>query len=109
KLSPREKGVISHKANVLQYSHNLHPLSKSQARKLKDKLFAPGVQAIELRDTSPDARIEFVKDDLFLTQNGRTWVYWNIERVDAEGIAEAAQTAFGDIREAFPIEKIAEL
>lgn len=109
RLNRWEKGAISRKERVLRYAHNLHPVSKKQALKLKDKLFAPGVQAIELRNTSEHAAVHFVRDDLFITSNGRTWLYWDLEKFTKSALAHAGEIAFHQVRNAFPIEKIAEL
>jgi hypothetical protein len=109
RLNRWEKASISRKENVLKFAHNLHPINKRQARKLKEKLFAPGIQAIELRNTSEHAKVAFVRDDLFITSNGRTWLYWDLNKFTKTALAHAGEIAFHQVRQAFPIEKIAEL
>lgn len=112
-LTKYEKAAINRKEKVLRYVDHLIPLSKSQARKMKDQLFAPGVRAIKLKDTSPDAKIEKINKDMIVTSNGRTWLYWKLEKLDTtqwkrrrvKVFGQAAEQAFTN-PDAFPIEKI---
>jgi hypothetical protein len=108
-LTRYEKSAIARKEKILRYSDHLIPLTKNQAKDLKTQLFAPGVRAIQLRNTETHARIKRVRDDLIVTSNGRTWVYWKLEREDVKtkkGMKKAAEKAF---EMQFPIEQIAEL
>lgn len=109
KLNNGEKAAISHKERLLRYSDHLIPVSKSQARKLKGLLFAPGVQAIQLRNTSPDAKITKVGKDIVLTSNGRNFIYWRLENVKARGMKKAADAVFNKFEATFQIEHIAAL
>lgn len=112
-LTRYEKSAIGRKEKVLRYVDHLIPLSKSQAKKMKDQLFAPGVRAIKLKDTSPDAKIEKIRNDMIVTSNGRTWLYWKLEKLNTRQwksrrvkvFGDAVETAFHD-PDAFPIEKI---
>lgn len=116
-LTKYEKSAIARKEKILRYVDHLVPLTKQQARKMKDQLFAPGIRAIQLRDTSPGARIEKINKDMIVTSNGRTWLYWKLEKLDTQNwkrkrktvFGEAAQTYFQESIEAFPIEKIERL
>lgn len=109
KFTPAEKGRISHYSKVLRHARNLRPVTKAQAKKFKKQLYAPGVQAIELDGTTPDAKIKVLGDDILVSQNGRTWVYWHLDRATVKSkskMKSAGQRAF-DM--AFPIEKLADL
>lgn len=109
KLSPSEKGAIARKERVLRYTDHLIPVTKKMARELKGQLFAPGVQAIQLRNTSPHAKIRRVKKDIIVTSNGRTFLYWRLLDLKPKSLKKAAKEAFENIRGAFPVEQIAEL
>jgi hypothetical protein len=110
KLTPGEKGIIARKENLLKYHvHQLRPLNKAQIKEFKGHKFGPGVNAIEFRNTSPDAKVRVARKDLVVTSNGRDWLYWKLDRFDTETMANAAQTAFDNLREAFPIERLAAL
>lgn len=109
-LTRWEKGAITRKEKLLLFhTENLIPVTKKHARELKEQLFAPGIRAIELRNTAPDAKIRKVKQDLMVTSNGRTWLYWKLDREDVKtkrGMNKAAKAAF-DMQ--FPIERVAQL
>ena len=108
-LNNGEKSAISHKEKILRYSDHLIPVSTKQAKKLKGLLFAPGVQAIQLRNTSPDAKIKKVGKDIVLTSNGRNFIYWRLENVKPRGMKKAADTVFNKFEATFQIEHIAAL
>lgn len=116
-LTSHEKAAINRKEKILRYVDHLVPLTKKQARKMKDQLFAPGVRAIQLRETSPNAKIERVSNDMIITSNGRTWLYWKLEKLDTKNwkrkrrqvFGKAAETYFNETSDAFPIEKIERL
>lgn len=109
KLNNGEKSAISHKEKILRYSDHLIPVTKRQAKKLKGLLFAPGVQAIQLRNTAPDARIVRLKKDMVVTSNGRTFIYWRLEDVKKGGMKRAAKKVFTEFEATFEIEHLAEL
>lgn len=109
KLNNGEKSAISHKEKILRYSDHLIPVTKKQAKKLKGLLLAPGVQAIQLRNTAPDAKIVKLRKDMVVTSNGRTFIYWRLENVKPAGMKRAAKKIFTDFSETFQIEKLAEL
>jgi hypothetical protein len=124
-LSPQEKGAISRKEKLLQFhTQHLIPVSKKLARELKNQLFAPGVRAVELRGTSANAKMRRVGKDMLVTSNGRTWLYWRLDREAVKtkkGMSDAAARAFeideyeepeeGEEPpiEQLPIERVAEL
>jgi hypothetical protein len=136
KLKPAEKGAITRKENALKGSYNLKPLTKKQARKMRDVLYAPGVAAIQLSNTGEEVKIHVTEDkNMFVTTNGRTWVYWHLSELkrieydqlldegyseeearelvgeEQQGVmVEAGKKVFTSIiREAFPVEKIIRL
>jgi hypothetical protein len=109
KLSAQEKAAITRKENLLRFASELVPVTKKQARLLKNELFAPGIRAIQLRNTGGKAKIKIIKKDLMITVNGRTWIYWRLDKFDTESIEYAGTVAFTQIRQAFPLEKVAEL
>lgn len=108
-LTRWEKAAITRKEKLLRYADHLIPVTKAQAKELKAELYAPGVQAIQLRNTGAHTRIRKVKKDLLVTSNGRTWLYWRLERETVKtkrGMKKAAKEAFNM---QFPIEQIAAL
>lgn len=108
-LKPQEKAAIARKEKILRYAHHLIPVSKKTARKLKGKLFAPGIRAVQLNNTSDHAKVAVVNKELFVTSNGRDWLYWDVEGAKPADMKRAATQAFTNVRDAFPIEKIAAL
>jgi hypothetical protein len=154
RFTPHEKAAIAHKEKLLRYTDHLIPLTKKQYRELKDQAFIPtryfterqrekfrtgekkepvpyknnqGIFAIQLRNTSEHARIKKVKNDMIVTSNGRTFLYWKLpihqprnpkktekedEQINKRSqklLKEAAKKAFENVTGAFPIEQIAEL
>ncbi len=126
RLKPQQKSAIARFEKALRFARDLKPLTNKQAAKLKSDLYKPtveikrgpnkgkhrvvgGIQAIQLRNTSDHAAIHFVQKDMFLTSNGRTWIYWKIDRFKTSDMAKAGTVAFKQIRQAFPIEMISEL
>lgn len=127
RLKPSEKGVVARWERRLKYVlPKLRPLTATQAKQLKDELFRPrlpiksgihegeyrsygGVRAIVLENTETKAEIHHIKKDLFITSNGRLWVYWKLNRYSELDMARAAKSAFTEVRQSFPLEKIAEL
>lgn len=122
-LKPHEKGAIARKEKLLAFADHLIPLTKAQARELKDELYHPtyydkksatwksapnaaGVRAIQLRNTGDNTVIRKVRRDLMVTSNGRTYLYWRLARSAAttrKGMETAAAQAF---EMQFPIEQI---
>lgn len=108
-LSPAEKAAIRRKENALRFADHLIPLNKKQYAQLRDYTPGPGIHAVQLRNTGSHTKINFVKDNMFVTSNGRTYLYWKLSRGDVKsksGMKTAAQKAF-DMQ--FPVEQIAEL
>jgi hypothetical protein len=130
-LKPSEKGAITRKENALAFhTDKLIPVSKKLARQLKDQLFIPskrifdeeteqyryeegrsrqGIRAIELRNTAPNAKIHKIGPDMLVTSNGRTFLYWKLDREDVKtkkGMTKAAAAVFDN---QLPIERVSEL
>lgn len=111
-LKPHEKGAITRKEKQLKGVTNLFPVTKKQARKIgKSKMFAPGVQAIRLRNVDPEtATISINKyGDISVTQAGRKWIYWALDRETVRsrpGMRKAGTDAFG---KKFPIELVSDM
>lgn len=149
-LNQWEKAAISRKENVLKFAFNLQPVSKKQARQLKDQLFRyqtiiksgpnkgrhiehGGIRAIQLSNTGEKVSIKVINKNMFVTTNGRTWVYWRLREQLAEFAYEMENEDTGEvenfatpeqqkimidsgtqsfqpsIRDAFPVEKIIRL
>jgi hypothetical protein len=94
-LKPQEKAAITRKEKIVRYTDYLIPVTKKQARELKDHLFQPetiiktgkrrgqtqrhkGIQAIQLRNTGADTRIISGGKNLLIASNGWLWAYWHI-------------------------------
>lgn len=125
-LKKFERDYIIRKEKLLRFhTQHLIPVSKKLARELRGVKFGPGINAVEFRNTSPNATVRKVGDDLTVTSNGRTYLYWHLDREDItpKGMTAAARKAFAidDYEEEFggeerepdhdrlPIERVAEL
>lgn len=126
-LTPQQKSAIARREKQMRYADHLIPLTPKQAKKFAKQLFAPGIHAIQLRNTAPDAKIRLFGRDFIVTSNGRDFLYWrlpirakrNPDKTLAEDksinkrsqrlLKEAAEKALTNIRGAFPVEQIAEL
>lgn len=108
RLTPSQKAAIAHKENLLRYAHHLIPVKGKTARELKDELFAPGINAIQLDHTNDTAKLIRVRKGLMLTNNGEQWLYWRLNAAP-RNMKRGAEKAFGDLRAAFPMERIAAL
>lgn len=100
---------IKRREKQLVHAYNLRPVSKSFAKRNPDLLIARGVHAIQLSDTSSTAKITGAGKDMFVTSNGRTWLYWKLDRETVKGkrtLKSAGQKAF-DMQ--FPIERLQRL
>jgi hypothetical protein len=132
KLKPWEKSYIARIENIIRRSYtnidDLHPVSKSQAKKLKGYLYEPEImvqsgpqrgqhrsykifQAMQFRNVGDDFRIDRVLDDkLIVRSNGRTWIYWKLPRISKQRMIEAAEEVFEDTApDDFNLERLAEL
>lgn len=109
KLTPSQKGSITHKENILRYASNLKPIPKRLARKMRDKFYAPGIQAMNLVGVNQDAKLHFLRKDLTLTQNGRNWLLLSVDPTNRQAMKDAATQAFTSPRTIFPIDQIAAL
>jgi len=108
-ITEKAKKRIKYREKQLAHAYNLRPVTKAQAKKLKGKLFAPGVQAIQLSETATNARIVSVGKDMMVVSNGRTWVYWSLDKVtvkSGKGMKKAGEKAFNM---EFPIERLQRL
>lgn len=109
-LSKYEKYSISKAERTLHGVTYLHPVTKQQAKRLKKKLFAPGIRAIRLRGVPPEAKIKIgKKGDLEIKYNEIEWVYWSLDRDTVRskrGMRKAGTDAF---EKQFPIEKISDM
>ena len=95
KLTPAQKAAITKKANLVRGESGIFKLTKTQAAKLpKDALLGPGIKAIRLRNTGPDARLRILKGGkMSVTSGGRKWVYDPIGS-DETALEEAAAEYF---------------
>lgn len=127
RLTRYEKAAIARRENELKWVlPKLRPLTATQARSLKDELFRPkmrikkgphegeyrysgGVRAIVLENTETHAEIHHIKQDLFITSNGRLWLYWKLNRFRMSDMIKAGTKAFKEVRQTFPLETIGEL
>lgn len=108
-LKPSEKAAIARREKQLRYTDHLIPVNKKLAKKLKKQLVAPGVSAVQLRNTGKHTTIHSVNRDMMVTSNGRTWLYWTLDRdkvSNRKKFEDAAEDAFDN---EFPTERIAEL
>lgn len=121
-LKPQEKSAITRKEHIIRYTDYLIPVTKKQARKLKDHLFQPetiiktgkrrgqvqrhkGIQAIQLRNTGSDVQIISGGKDLLIESNGWLWAYWRIDNPTARNVKQAGTDAFEN-PEAYEIERV---
>lgn len=110
KLNRYERSAITRREKQLRFvADKLFVLTKKQAKQLKGKLYAPGVQAVELSGFSKDAKIKVIKKDTYIYSNGRTWLMWGLDRETVRqkrGMKTAAANAFA---QKYPIETVTEL
>lgn len=109
-LTSHQRGLITRYAKKVRHVTNLHPISASKAKKYRNLLFKPGIQAVRLRNTETNAKVFFGNDGMIVTSNGRKWVYWPLDYETASNqkgqLAGAAKKAFN---KQFPIERAAKL
>lgn len=106
KLKRAEKSAITRREKQLRYVFDkLHALTPKQAKKMKGKLYKPGVHAIELTGFAPDAKVRVVsKNTTTVLSNGRRWLLWPLDRIEVtqkRGMKSAAKQAF---TQSYPIE-----
>lgn len=111
KLKPSEKSAITRRENQLRYVFDkLHFLTPKQAKKMRGKLYKPGVHAIELSGFAPGADVKVVgKNTTTVFSNGRRWILWPLDRTEVtqkRGMKGAAKRAF---EQKYPIEIVKEL
>ncbi len=110
-LTRSEKSAIAKRERQLKNIPFLVPVTPAQIKKIgRKKLFMGGVHAIQIRNTSPDAKIKFRKGgDMEIIDQGRRWIYWSLDRGTVRsrrGMRKAAEDAFA---KRFPIERISDL
>lgn len=115
-LKPSEKSAIARKENILRDSYtqleDLIPVTKKQARELKDLLWQPEtliktgtrkgqtsrhhfVQALRLRNVGKDTHIiKKIDRNIYVVSNGRTWVYWKLPDTRPKTLLKAGQQLF---------------
>ena len=107
-----QKSAIARRENQLKGIPlgSLYPVTKKQARKLKGKLFLPGIRAVQLRQVPEGSKVTFRGPDIFVTEPGnQKWVYWSLDRDTVRtrrGMRKAGADAFA---KKFPIELVADL
>lgn len=109
RLTPIEKARITRKEKILKGVPDIFPVSKQQAKKLGDQVFATGVQGIQLRGVPRDAKIDFKGKDITVEHGGRKYLYWHLSRATVRsriGMRNAGRRAF---EQRFPIELVSEL
>jgi hypothetical protein len=130
KLNSGQKSAIAHKEKLLKYSDHLVIIPKrDRKRAIREEwdLYAPGIFAMPLRNTSEDARIIHLNKTMTVTSNGRTWLYWKLNKPpkkkkdltdtqkerQAKKVFDKVETAatktFDDFEATFDIEQIAKL
>lgn len=109
-LTRYEKSAITRREKQLKGVTHLFPVSKKQAKRLKKKLFAHGIQAIRLRNVEPGAKFTVDKrGDLIIREGNTRWIYWSLDRQTVRsrrGMRKAGEDAFN---KKFPIEKVSDL
>lgn len=114
KLKPSEKSAIARRERQLKNIPFLFPVTKKQAKRLKGKVFLPGIRAIQLRGITTDAKVKISRTgdiDIYYKQGeqARHWVYWSLDRDivrSRRGMRKAGEDAFAKM---FPIEKVSEM
>lgn len=109
-LTKSEKASIRRRERQLKNIPFLVPVTKPQAKKLgRQKLFLPGIQAVQLRNVQAGASIKIRGKDIEVQQNGQRWIYWALDRDTVRsrrGMRTAGDKAFN---KQFPIEKVSDL
>jgi len=110
-LTRYEKSAIARRERQLKNIPFLVPVTKDQAKKLKGKLFLPGIQAIQLRNVPEGSKIKFKKrgDIEIISATGGRWIYWSLDRDTVRsrpGMRDAGAAAFN---KKLPIEKVSDL
>jgi hypothetical protein len=110
-LTPGEKRAIVYREKQLKGVPFIVPLTTKQAKKVgKKKLFAPGIQGIQLRNTVPGTKLVFRKGSVeAINPGGERWIYWPLERNVVRsrvGMRDAGAAAYA---KQFPIEKLSTL
>ncbi|MDE2019961.1 MAG: hypothetical protein KGJ13_06485 [Patescibacteria group bacterium] len=88
----------------------LRPITEKQAKGIgRKKLFLPGIQAIQLRNVHPEAKVKFKGKNIEIIQDGQRWIYWALDTDTVRsrrGMRKAGEDAFN---KQFPIERVSDL
>lgn len=103
KMNSGVKSYISKMDKLLRYSGHLIPVTKKEAKKFKDMLYAPGVQAIPMHGVGDNAKLRRVKKEMILSSNGRDWILWRVSDPKPYRMRKTAEKIFS---ESFDLEKI---
>lgn len=110
RLTRYEKSAIARREKQLKNIPYLVPVTKKQARRLRGKLFLPGVQAIQLRGVPEGSKISFKRNgDITVRTGDQHWIYWSLDRDTVRSrraMRRAGQRAF---TKDFDIEKVSGL
>ncbi len=110
RLKPSEKGRITRREKQLKGIPDIFPITARQAKQMKGQTLFSGVQAIQLRGVSKDAKISFKGKNLTVTEpSGRQWLYWHLSRATVRSKREFKQYGKKAFQQQFPIELVAEL
>lgn len=110
-LTKSNKATIRRREKQLKNIPFLVPVTKKQAKNLgRRKLFLPGIQAIQLRNVTPDAQIKINRrGQITVVEHDRRWIYWSLDRNTVRsrrGMREAGAKAFA---KQFDIERVSDL
>jgi hypothetical protein len=117
-LKPQEKAAIARAENIFAEAKADHlvPVNKRTARIMHDQLYRYEhettikrgqrkgqkytkiytFQGIQLRNTGKDVTIKRVNRDMFVTSNGRLWVYWQLPDTSSPAMRKAGREAFNE-------------
>lgn len=115
KLKRSEKSAITRRENQLRNIPSLFPVSKEGARRLgKNKMFLPGVRAIQLRNVPENSKVFVGKNgdiNIFYHEGeqARRWLYWPLDRKTVRSKTKMRAAGADAFKQMFPIEIIAEM
>lgn len=114
-LKRGEKVSVTYWSKKLRYLPNLIPLTKKQAKELRNQLISPKLQAIQLTNVGKVEKITVVNKKMFVAANHRTFLYTRVDdltqtenrnEVETTGMYKEAGKAFDQM---YPIEQIMKL
>lgn len=107
-LTPSQKARVTHFAKILKHADHLVPIPDKQAKKIKSRLYAPGVNAVQLRGTSDTAKAKAGKD-LMVVSNGRNYIFWALDKKTVRSQSRMKKVGEQAFANQLPVEKLAEL